>query len=71
VIIAYDKAMHFIVGVVIYALLHFINPIVALIVVAVVGAVKEIFDGFGYGTPEAKDFFYTVLGGVTGFVCGL
>ena len=35
---------------------------------AVVGTAKEVRDSYGYGNPEAKDAFATLLGGVGGSI---
>jgi len=68
-----DKTAHFAVGVLVYAPLHFIDPVVGLIGVAVAAVGKEVYDWFNKGkhTPEVLDAAVTLVGGVVGFICGL
>jgi len=41
----------------------------AVLVAALMGAAKEFWDAKGHGTPEAKDFAATALGGAAGALC--
>jgi len=65
-IIAADKANHFIAGTVIYCLaLCIVTPVAALIPVVIAGAGKEVYDKIsGKGTADIKDFIYTVAGAI-------
>lgn len=68
-----DKQGHFIIGVFIYSLFHFINPILGLCAVALAAVGKEAYDWFNRDThtPDVFDALATMLGGVVGFICGL
>jgi len=68
-----DKVAHFAVGVLVYAPLHFINPVIGLIGVAVAAVGKEVYDWFNKDkhTPEVLDAAVTLVGGVVGFICGI
>jgi len=69
----HDKALHFIVGVLIYAAAHFISPVVGMIAVTVAAVGKEVYDYANRDkhTPDLWDAVATVLGGAAGFVSGL
>lgn len=69
----HDKALHFIVGVLIYAAAHFISPAVGMIAVTVAAVGKEVYDYMNRDkhTPDLWDAVATVLGGTAGFVSGL
>lgn len=70
--IEYDKALHFMVGVLIYAFTHFIDEQFALLLVILAGVGKEIYDHYSQkGTPEIMDIIFTVAGGLTGYICSL
>ena len=68
-----DKAGHFIAGLLIYALLHFINPLIGLMAVAIAAIGKEVYDYLNRDkhTPDVWDSIATMLGGLIGFVCSL
>ena len=68
-----DKLSHFIAGLLIYALLHFISPVVGLLVVAVAAIGKEGYDYMNRGkhTPDVWDALATMLGGLAGFISGI
>ena len=68
-----DKAGHFLVGLLIYALLHFISPVVGLLAVAVAAICKEVYDYMNRprNNPEIMDALATVCGGIVGFICGV
>ena len=68
-----DKLSHFIVGLLIYALLHFIGPVVGLLAVAVAAIGKEGYDYMNRprNNPEIMDALATVCGGIVGFICGV
>lgn len=69
----HDKALHFIVGVLIYAAAHFVSPVVGMAAVAVAAVGKEVYDYANRDkhTPDVWDAVATVLGGAAGFVSGL
>ena len=68
-----DKQGHFIVGLLIYTIIHFISPIIGLGAVAIAAVGKEIYDYFHQDkhTPEIADAVATILGGLTGLICGI
>ena len=65
-----DKQMHFISGLIIAAALTPFIGIYSTVLVAVVAALKEVYDAFNktIHTPDTWDFVVTVLGGALGFV---
>lgn len=66
-----DKLLHFIAGTYIFMLSAILVPLwMALLIVAIVGAGKEIFydKALNKGTPEVADFVYTLIGGVFAFL---
>jgi hypothetical protein len=69
----YDKALHFIAGVLIYAVAHFISPVVGMVAVTIAAVGKEVYDWFHRDrhTPDAWDAVATIAGGVVGLICGL
>lgn len=71
--IPYDKALHILVGVCLFAVFHFFfGWQIGIIAAVVVGALKEVYDRVsGRGTPDIRDFFATVAGGILGFLCTL
>ena len=72
VTIPHDKALHFIAGVLLFAVGHFISIPVGLFLAFAYAAGKEIYDlASGKGTPEWMDFVYTAAGGIVGYVCYL
>jgi hypothetical protein len=67
-----DKILHFIAGFIIGVFGGvFLAPSYGLMLAIFIGALKELFDSMGYGTPDVLDFFATVMGGVIGvaFLC--
>jgi len=68
-----DKTAHFAVGVLIYAPLHFIDPVVGLLGVAVAAVGKEGYDYLHRDnhTPDVWDAVATMLGGIVGFISGM
>lgn len=69
----YDKALHMIGGVMLFALGHFFfGWQVGLGLAVLVGALKELWDWYSKkGTPDVLDFVATSAGGVLGFLCTL
>jgi len=64
-----DKQLHFIAGLLIYIIFHFLfNPAIAFIFVVIIGATKEVVDYCGYGAPEIADFLYTLIGGIAAYL---
>ena len=55
-----DKANHAFQGLLIYSLLAFYSPLVAIVVVLVVGFGKEVLDGFIGGTVDKWDIVATI-----------
>ena len=68
-----DKANHFVYGIGLFMALAFArDPVFAVVLVATVAAVKEIYDGLTKtGTPDIWDAMATIFGGVAGYVCTL
>ena len=66
-----DKQAHFWWGWAIAATLYQVDLWFAILVAALMGAAKEIWDAHGHGTPDVKDFAATALGGAVGAVCCL
>lgn len=66
-----DKQAHFWWGWAIAATLYLVSLWFAILVAALMGACKELWDAQGHGTPDAKDFAATAFGGVAGAVCCL
>ena len=59
-----DKLLHFFVGsVILFLSLLVFNTLVSVYIVIIVALIKEVvYDYFlGKGTPEIKDFVYTIL----------
>jgi len=65
-----DKAFHFLAGWAIAATFQSM-PLVAAALVATAAIGKEVWDKRGHGTPDAKDFAATALGGAVGGLCCL
>lgn len=61
-----DKRAHFLAGAATAstAALYGMPPGGALALVVGIAAAKEVWDGFGHGTPEVADFIATVLGAI-------
>lgn len=58
-----DKFIHFVYGIAICAIMLPFGNIASLIVVAIIGIIKERIDKKGYGAYEFKDAAYTIVGG--------
>ena len=71
--IPYDKALHVIAGVCIFAAFHWLGDLLALFMVALVGAAKEAYDlqHPNNHTAEFGDFVFTVIGGLLGYFSGI
>ena len=59
-VIPQDKANHAFYGLLIYSLVAMYNPLVAVLVVLVVGAGKEVLDKYTNGTVDKWDFVATI-----------
>lgn len=61
-----DKAQHLLAGAAIAVSVKSLggDASMALAASTVAGAVKELVDMTGYGTPDARDFIWTVVGGL-------
>ena len=58
-----DKANHFIVGNIIFcAATLFLNPLLSLLIVILVGVGKEVRDYLTYKVFDIKDLLYTIAG---------
>lgn len=69
----HDKALHIIVGVLVYAVAHFVNPSVGMAAVVVAAVGKEVYDYMHKDkhTPDVWDAIATIGGGVIAFICGI
>ncbi len=66
-----DKLLHFITGTYLFMIAAlFLQLWAALLIVAIVGAAKEIYYDkvLDKGTPELADFLYTLAGGLIAFL---
>ena len=61
-----DKIKHFIAGTLIAAVCLFsgLSSVCTLCIVTAIGALKELRDLCGYGTPEVTDLVWTIAGAV-------
>lgn len=67
-----DKANHFIAGVLLFAVGHFISVPVGIFLAVAYAVGKEMWDyASGKGTPEIMDAVYTIAGGMVGYICYL
>jgi hypothetical protein len=68
--IAADKKAHFFLGFIVSVLASaaILNPIYGFLFGIIFGAVKELRDMYGYGTPEWADMIYTALGSALGSI---
>ena len=71
--IPHDKQGHFIAGVLAYTLIYFFNPFLALFVVLIMAIGKEVYDYVHRDkhNPEVMDAVATIIGGITGYLCGI
>ena len=62
-----DKKAHFLAGAAIAGLLvsYGVPAFSAFWVAVLVGLIKEVYDSFGYGTPDKWDFVVTAIGAAT------
>lgn len=61
-----DKANHFVYGAIFCSIVSlFTSPITALLLTALLGVAKELWDIGNKGTKEFVDFLWTTLGGIT------
>ena len=69
----HDKALHIIVGVLLYAVFHFFNPMIGMVVVTTAAISKEIYDYMHKSkhTPDAWDAIATIGGGLLAFISGV
>jgi hypothetical protein len=59
-----DKANHFVYGAIFCSVISlFISPITALLLTAMLGIAKELWDISNEGTKELSDFIWTTFGG--------
>jgi predicted membrane protein len=67
-----DKALHFIAGVILFAVaVPFIGPQYAFALAVIAGFVKELYDSLNKDnhTPDIWDALVTSAGGALGFYC--
>lgn len=58
-----DKQAHFFAGAAIAsAVALYLDPPAGLAAGIIAGALKEVYDRMGYGTPDIRDFIATALG---------
>ena len=62
--IAKDKLLHFVAGVLVYALTAWILGVYALIAVVIVAIGKEVYDSHYGGTVDVYDALATMAGGL-------
>jgi uncharacterized membrane protein len=69
----HDKALHILVGVLLYAGFHFLSPMIGMVVVTTAAISKEIYDYMHRDkhTPDVWDAIATVAGGCVGFICSV
>ncbi len=62
-----DKQAHFFAGAAIAGLLtaYGVAPVTAMLIACGIGFAKELYDSFGYGTPDKWDYVVTMLGAAT------
>jgi hypothetical protein len=67
----HDKALHFIAGVLIFAVGHFASVLIGLGLVVLAAIGKEVYDYINRDkhTPDLWDAVYTIAGGAVGLVC--
>lgn len=67
----HDKALHFIAGVLVFAVGHFVSVLIGLGLVMLAAIGKEVYDYANRDkhTPDIWDAVYTLAGGAVGFVC--
>ena len=69
-IIPHDKCLHFIAGVLIFAVFNFIHPAFGMVAVTFAAIAKEIYDRNTTGF-SVKDIAFTVAGGLIGLLIAL
>ena len=68
----YDKCHHAFYGLLIYSLLAIVSPMIAIIVVAVVGIGKEVYDNYTPNhTSDKMDAVYTVIPSLVMYILGV
>lgn len=68
----YDKALHVIAGVLVFAIAQLAIGPWAMIPVVIAAVGKEVYDKVsGKGTPEWQDAAFTIGGGLLGLLCSL
>jgi hypothetical protein len=70
-LIPHDKALHFIAGVLIFAVVNLINPFLAIATVCAAAVTNEIWDKAEGGAYSWKDIAFTVAGGLVGLFIAL
>ena len=70
-LIPHDKCLHFIAGVLIFAVFNLIDPYLAIAMVFFAGYTNEIYDKSQGRTFSWKDIAFTVAGGLIGLLIAL
>jgi hypothetical protein len=64
-----DKCLHFIVGVLVFAAVHFVTWQLAIAAVVLAAILKELLDHFTAGDVSVWDLAATLSGGLLGLLC--
>ncbi|MFM0407445.1 hypothetical protein [Paraburkholderia dipogonis] len=64
-----DKCLHFIVGVLVFAAVHFVTWQLAIAAVVLAAILKELLDHFTSGDVSVWDLAATLSGGLFGLLC--
>ena len=70
-IIPHDKALHFIAGVLIFAVFNLIHPAFGMVAVTFAAIANEIYDQSQGRAFSVKDIAFTVAGGLVGLLIAL
>lgn len=65
--IPHDKALHFIAGILLFAVGNLFSPSLGLFLAILYGIGKEVWDSFGNGTVDVYDALWTFGGGIVGY----
>ena len=67
----HDKCLHFIAGLLVFAVAHFWLGFYALYIVITVACAKEVYDARHKGDQSNNDILATISGGIAGYVCSI
>jgi len=65
--IPHDKALHFIAGILLFAVGNVFSVSVGLALAFIYAIGKEVWDSFGNGTVDLYDALWTIGGGIVGY----